>query len=167
MTTVQPVSDQVLKERRQLAGQLLQQVLDETLTAKQGICRWPLLPEGCLEEPDPSLRSAYQALWHFESDEDQQQQEVFYMDLQLELLKQMSQYLRQGNALPHHLAAPYLNTHVPQFYQPKGLLQKVWQEALGWLYARYLQMNSILKTGLSSRHSKGLEQGKKPGGERR
>ena len=33
---------------------------------------------------------AYQALWHFEADEDKQRAEVFYMDAQLELMRQMA-----------------------------------------------------------------------------
>ena len=100
-------------ERRQQAAQLLDLVLDEQLEPRRAINRWPEMGAAF----DPSLEAAYQALWHFEADEDRHKQEVFYLDAQLELLKQMAGTLRQGHALPKYMTQAYSpDTHIRFFY---------------------------------------------------
>jgi len=94
-----------IEARRRQAGDLLNAVFDEALTPRQAINQWPNLPGQ--PEPDPSMAAAYQALWHFEADETQQQTTVFYLDVQLDVLLSMARMLSQGLALPEALLAHY------------------------------------------------------------
>jgi hypothetical protein len=101
-------------ERRKKAAALLEAVLDETIEARIAINRWP----ESLNSPDPSLDCAYLALWHFEADETQQKTEVFYMDAQLELLRQIVNHLEAGRELPPHILRIYIPTRPVRFYYP-------------------------------------------------
>ncbi len=87
---------------RQKAAHLLEAVFDECLTSRQAINKWP-----CVLGPDRSLDTAYQALMHFEADEEQQQTELFYIDAQLELLIQMVAYLSKDEPLPPYMLKAY------------------------------------------------------------
>ncbi len=87
---------------RQKVAHLLEGVFDECLTSRQAINRWP-----CVVGVDASLDTAYQALMHFEADEEQQQTELFYIDAQLELLIQMASYLAKNEALPDYILLAY------------------------------------------------------------
>lgn len=139
-----------LIEQRQLASILIQQVLDEQTSASYALTRWPEHAE------DPSLDSAYQALWHFEADEDRHQEELFYLDAQLQLLQQISNFLKQGHPLPKYLLQQYPPEFRVRYYQPTGLaascledLKRLWKtlknpldEALHLLWLTYRQKNS-------------------------
>lgn len=113
-----------LENARREAARLLEAVLDERLSGAMALVHWPADPQA---QTDPSLQSAYQALWHFEADEAQQKTEAFYLDAQLELLKQMGRYLVRGEALPPYLCGSYPQQHSVRFYDEARL----WSEPFG------------------------------------
>lgn len=125
------IPDEGKQARRQRAAQLIEAVLDERIEPRIAINRWPE-PN---RELDPSMDCAYQALWHFEADEDKQKSELFYMDAQLELLRQMARHLKTGQDLPPHILTLYRGkTHV-RFHQSDtaidesvNLFRRGWQE---------------------------------------
>ncbi len=121
--------------RRQRAAQLLEAVIDERIEPRMAINRWP----EPATEPDPSMDCAYQALWHFEADEDKQKSELFYMDAQLELLRQMSLALQQGHDLPGHILALYRPRGKVRFFQEKApwTALPLWGKRF-WQQARYI-----------------------------
>ncbi len=106
-------------EKRQRAAQLLEAVLDERIEPRIAINRWP----ESIEPPDPSLNCAYQALWHFEADEDKQQSEVFYMDAQLELLRQITGFLKKGQDLPAYMLQMYAVQQPVRFFYNRPWLE--------------------------------------------
>lgn len=111
--TFNPDPQTTLVGYRQAAAALLEAVLEERLEPRLAIVRWPETGD----VSDLSLQVAYQALWHFESDEDKQQGELFYMDAQLELLSQMARFLRAGQSLPGYMLGTYSpDTRVQYFY---------------------------------------------------
>jgi hypothetical protein len=124
-----------LRAKRQRAAQLLKAVLDERIEPRIAINRWP----ESNERPDPSLNCAYQALWHFESDEDKQKNELFYMDAQLELLRQMVGFLKEGKDLPLYIIRMYSPSQPIRFFYPRSwweeswrLLCRSWQEFMAY-----------------------------------
>ncbi len=123
---------QMLRNRLS-AGHLLDAVLDERMEARQAIVRWPETGE-C---PDLSLDVAYQALWHFEADEERQRGELFYMDAQFELLSQMARYLLAGKPLPPYMLKAYSPDYRVRFFYGQDFWRDLWQElqACGaWFY---------------------------------
>lgn len=119
------IPDQGRLARRQRAAQLLRAVLEEQIEPKLAINRWP----EPITEPDPSMDCAYLALWHFEADEEKQHSELFYLDAQLELLRQMSRALERGENLPSHLLALYRPRKAVRFFQE----QSPWSVLPLWL----------------------------------
>ncbi len=110
-------------ERRKQAARLLEAVVDEEITAQVALNRWPYQnPESFIDESDPSLDIAYQALWHFEADEAQQKNELFYLDTQLTLLQQMADTLALGQALPAHMLTAYSPEHRARFFFSQPIL---------------------------------------------
>lgn len=105
-------------QNRVYAGELLDAVIDERIEPRVALNRWPDVIMG----KDQALDIAYQSLWHFESDEDLQQSEMFYMDAQLELLKQISIRLKQGSELPNYFSNQYDKALLTDFYRPKSLI---------------------------------------------
>jgi hypothetical protein len=125
-------------ERRMKAGQLLEAVIHETLEPRMAINRWP--ESGDL--PDLSLDCAYVALWHFEADEFQQQTELFYMDAQLELLRQIAEHLKAGRDLPPHMLRTYTPTTSPvRFFYARS----VWADTQHILTAFWSQIKAIFE----------------------
>lgn len=117
------------RAKRQRAAQLLEAVLDERIEPRIAINRWP----ENIEQPDPSLNCAYQALWHFEADEEKQQTELFYMDAQLELLRQIANFLKSGQDIPLYIIRMYSPNYQARFYYPRSawedshqLLHRTW-----------------------------------------
>ncbi len=109
---------------RRAAGGLLLDVFDEILTPRQAINRWPVV-----RGTDRSLDTAYQALLHFEADEEHQRGVPFYMDAQLELMRQMGTCLSQGRDLPDYMLAAYageLREHWSGWYDEKVILVTPW-----------------------------------------
>jgi hypothetical protein len=134
--------------RRQKAAQLLEDVLDERMEPRLAINRWP--EPG--DMPDASLDTAWQALWHFEADEDKQQSELFYLDAQLELLRQIARFLKEGRDLPAYFLQPYPEDHQVRFFydlppvqDSLRLLRQV--KARFWtLWSTAWELNPWLKT---------------------
>lgn len=134
------------KERRLKAAQLLEAVIEESIEPRMAINRWP----ESQNTPDPSLDCAFIALWHFEADESQQKTELFYMDTQLELLRQIAEHLKAGHELPPYILRTYLPNAPVRFYYPRsvresgsqfitklwGQIKTIWFEALSLLQAR-------------------------------
>ena len=106
------MSDYNTIARRQQAAQLLEAVINEQLSAQLAINRWPVLETN----EDTSLDCAFWALWHFEADELQQQSETYYLDVQLELLKQIAQFLKDGSDVPLYITARYADHPSIRFY---------------------------------------------------
>lgn len=131
---------------RQQAAQLIEAVLDERMEARLAILRWP--EQGLL--PDPSLEIAYQALWHFEADETQQQSELFYLDAQLELLRQIAWFLKDGRDLPAHFLQGYSPAHQPRYFydvspvtESMTLLRRLCRRSVN-IWRQALQLNPLL-----------------------
>ncbi|MDX2085576.1 MAG: hypothetical protein SFZ03_09325 [Candidatus Melainabacteria bacterium] len=128
-TPLQLLSDKLARlDPRRQAGVLLDAVHDELLTPRQALNRWPMGPETSVA--DPSLDAAYQLLWHLEADETNQQQDAFYLDAQLTLLKQVADCLMQGQALPKHILALYTaGSPVRFYYDRSGYVMLPWDTA--------------------------------------
>lgn len=136
---------QVLRNRLS-AGNLLDAVLDERMEARQAIVRWPEAGE-C---PDSSLEVAYQALWHFESDEDRQRGELFYMDAQFELLSQMARYLQAGKPLPPYMLKAYSPDYRVRFFYGQDFGRDLWQEVRGLAERFFRLWRTALGLGAAS-----------------
>lgn len=128
---MQFIPDEGKQARRQRAAQLIEAVLDERVEPRIAINRWP----EPTQEIDRSLDCAYQALWHFEADEDKQKTELFYMDAQLELLRQIARHLQAGQDLPPYILALYRGKEQVRFFKAESaviesfnLLRKCWRE---------------------------------------
>lgn len=106
--------------RRKQAADLMEGVLEERFKPVFALTRWP---EN--QDNDLSLDVAYHILWHHESDEDNQQQEVFYMDAQLELMTQVIRHMSQGKALPPHFLAAYSPDMTTSLFKERTFLQEL------------------------------------------
>lgn len=125
---------------RQRAAKLLEDVLDERISPQLAINRWPEAGE----LPDPSLEIAYQALWHFEADEDKQQSEVFYLDAQIELLRQMAVFLKDGRELPAYFLKGYSPDHTVRFFYDRTVVEDSSQVARSfWLEVRRIWQTAL------------------------
>jgi hypothetical protein len=117
--------------RRQRAAQLLEAVIEERVEPRIAINRWP----EPIIEPDASVNCAYQALWHFEADEEKQKTELFYMDAQWELLRQMSHCLKKGEDIPHHILALYSPQNQVRFFKTQSMWADGQQTVRHWWQA--------------------------------
>jgi hypothetical protein len=119
-----------LASLQQQAARLLLAVLEETLTPRQALARWPVLHEA----DDASVWAAYHALWHFEADEDVHKTEPYYCDLQLALLRHMAENLASGTAFPAHILAGYAgHPHVMPYDEGRHWQRALWQWPLDTL----------------------------------
>ena len=123
-----PLSPRVVPLRQQ-AAQLLDGVLEDTLTPRQAINRWPA-PQGV----DKSLDVAFLALAHLEADhydEDKIQQRLdpYYLDAQLAWLQQLWEWLSQGETVPEAFWSEYQKTrHTTGWYtEPVIGFKPLWQ----------------------------------------
>ncbi|MBY0450748.1 MAG: hypothetical protein K2X01_09015 [Cyanobacteria bacterium] len=114
--------------QRRIVGDLLDHMLNDSLTPQQVLQRWPVSYQVSDLERDPSLYAAFQAVWYFEADEDRRFQEMFYADLQWALLEQMIGYFKKSDPLPHNLLSVYSPVE-PKFYQAQQLF---WQPLRVW-----------------------------------
>ncbi|MDH4379463.1 MAG: hypothetical protein QE263_06130 [Vampirovibrionales bacterium] len=97
---------------RQQAATLLNGVLEDTLTPRQAINRWPA-PQGV----DSSLDVAFLALAHLEADhydheKTQQFLDPYYLDAQLAWLQQLWEWLSQGESVPEAFWHEYKKTRL-------------------------------------------------------
>lgn len=113
--------------QRQQAARLLLDVIEERVEARVAINAWPetsLVPNS---QPDLSLDAAYQALWHFEADEHRHKTELFYLDAQLELLRQMVRFLQEDRDLPLYIQNTYLKTPMTtRFFYARAFGNSLW-----------------------------------------
>ena len=131
-------------ERRVRAGRLLDWVLDEAIAAPHALAQWPVpvTPPG--EVPgDPSLEAAYQALWHFHSDEGARLASPYYLDAQLRLLRTMADTLSRAEPLSADILGAYrYATAAPRFYSAKGR----WREPLDALTGKGVGMMRLFQS---------------------
>ncbi len=113
---------------RREAAALLDAVWQERMEARQAINQWPTLPQG--EEPDASLSAALQAVWFFEADEDRHRTELFYLDAQIALIRQMAVHLADGRDLPPYLLQAYKASGPTRFYQQKSPWRAYWEKLI-------------------------------------
>lgn len=105
--------------RQKVAG-VLNQVLLQQITPRQGLNTWP-----AMSGQDESVDAAYMALMYFEGDEDRQKEELFYADAQLAHLAEIADTLAKGEALEEIVVSQYLNSVITTgHWGEKGLL---WQ----------------------------------------
>lgn len=119
--------------RRKRAAALLEAVLDEKIEPCIAINRWPQSDSSF----DPSLDCAFQALWHFESDTEKQATEIFYLDAQLELLRQMAHTLQQGESLPAYILQLYGAAPKARFFYDYSLLKesnRLFKKNIEWFF---------------------------------
>jgi hypothetical protein len=138
---MQHIPDTGKLARRQRAAQLLEAVIEERVEPRIAINRWP---EPVIES-DPSINCAYQALWHFEADEEKQKRELFYMDAQWELLRQMSRCLKNGEDIPTHILALYPAQKQVRFFQS----QSMWADGLKTVRHWWKAIHSIWRQALT------------------
>ncbi len=142
---------------RKRAGALMHQLLWDETTANEALTYWPTLQKGLL--PDDSLQVAYQLVWHFECDEGMAGQgprytELFYMDIQLELLKQCAGYLLAGHPLPQDIITCYTyyeppNRWQPQYFKPKPLATMELMAVEYWLREQLVRLYGWAKLHLN------------------
>lgn len=121
---------EVLCEYRRVAADLLDLVLDEAILPQQAVNRWP-----CPRGVDPSIDLAMVALLHFESDEDEQQADPYYLDAQLQWLDDIRQILSQGAPLSPHMLEMYHHELATSYYDDeralwepvRSLFRSIWQ----------------------------------------
>jgi hypothetical protein len=118
-------------DKRQRAAQLIEAVLDERIEPRIAINRWP----ESTTLPDASMFCAYQALWHFEADEEKHRSEMFYLDAQLELLRQIACFLKQGKDLPPYIIRMYSADHQTRFYYYRSW----WEDSIHLLLQAWLR----------------------------
>jgi len=123
-----PLKPQVASLRQQAAA-LLDGVLEDTLTPRQAINRWPA-PQGV----DKSLDVAFLALAHLEADhydddKIQQQLDPYYLDAQLEWLQQLWEWLSKGESVPEAFWHEYKKTqHTTGWYtEPVVWFAPLWK----------------------------------------
>jgi hypothetical protein len=89
-------------------------------------------------QQDASLDAAYQALWHFGSDDPRHQQtDPFYLDMQIEVLKHIAGYLRHGETLPVDVLTAYQQW--AQHNTPQTFHHNSWYDTLVWGLAKGCQ----------------------------
>jgi len=96
-----------IQDQRQAVAQVLDAVLLQTITPRQGLNRWP-----CLSGLDQSIDAAYMALMYLEADEDRHKAEWFYADVQLANLKTICDTLAQGQPLAEPVCRLYLKNQL-------------------------------------------------------
>lgn len=106
-----------VEQRRTRAAELLTLVLEEAITPDYALHQWPAETRAGLAE-DPSMQAAYQALWHFASDGGLREEEPYYLDVQLDVLRTVAWFLGQGQSLPADMLAAY-RLHATQTAPPR------------------------------------------------
>jgi hypothetical protein len=126
-------AEKTLQTLRKEAGLLIEQVVDETTDCRWALVHWPVpVGQRCLDE---SLNVAYQALWHFYSDDATLSQEAFYLDVQLQLLRRMAYHLQRNEELPLELLMGYRlspTEQAPRFYTTPSAQQQVMDSLAGF-----------------------------------
>lgn len=97
---------------KQLAGLLIECVLDNRLTPREAINRWPVYNNGT----DVSMEVALKILWYFEADELMHKTEPFYTDLQIALLIDVAKCFAADQPLPLYIINAYRVKKEPVYF---------------------------------------------------
>jgi len=110
-------------EGRKSVSRLIYMVLTETLTVREAILRFPK------DVNDSTVKTAYHALVHRESDEDFRRANLEYKDEQDDYLEFIAQILQTGDALPKNLIESYnkyyKDANIPHSESMKGLIKSL------------------------------------------
>lgn len=110
-------------KQRQTVGNIIIAVLTERISVKNGLL---LFPRG---SEDPSVRTAWHALCHYEADEDIKAQDIEYNNQQIELLELIAFTFKDGNPLPQNIIDSYTQFYgdTPISYEAgiKGFFKKL------------------------------------------
>lgn len=110
-------------EERKIVSRLIYMVLTETLTVREAILRFPK------DINDSTIKTAYHALVHRESDEDFRRYNLEYKDEQDDYLEFIAQILQNGDALPKNVIESYnkyyKDANTPHSESMKGLIKSL------------------------------------------
>lgn len=110
-------------EERKIVSRLIYMVLTDTLTVREAILRFPK------DINDSTIKTAYHALVHRESDEDFRRHNLEYKDEQDDYLEFIAQIMQTGEALPKNLIASYneyyKDANTPHSKSMKGLIKSL------------------------------------------
>lgn len=110
-------------QERKNVSQLIYMVLTETLTVREAILRFPK------DVNDATIKTAYHALVHRESDEDYRRANLDYKDEQDDYLEFIAQILQNGEALPQNIIESYnkyyKDANTPHSKSMKGLIKSL------------------------------------------
>jgi hypothetical protein len=111
------------KEERKIVSRLIYMVLTENLHVRDAILKFPK------DVNDSTLKTAYHALIHMESDEDYRKTDLGYKEEQDNYLEFIAQTLQNGNNLPQNIIKSYdkyyKNAQTPHSESMKGLLKSL------------------------------------------
>ena len=112
--------DRAIAYRKQIAA-LIQAVLDDEISPQTALNCWsPLANE------DPSIHCAYTMVWYYEADDERHFQEVYYSDLQVQLLQEVCTLLKAGQALPEQMIKQYSAIKAPYEYSGSWMWRSPW-----------------------------------------
>lgn len=110
-------------EERKSVSRLIYMVLTETLTVREAILKFPK------DVNDSTVKAAYHALVHMESDEDYRRANLEYKDEQDDYLEFIAQILQNGGALPKNIIESYnkyyKDANTPHSESMKGLIKSL------------------------------------------
>lgn len=110
-------------EERKIVSRLIYMVLAETISVREAILRFPK------DVNDSTVKTAYHALVHRESDEDFRKYNLDYKDEQDDYLEFIAQTLQNGNALPQNIIESYnkyyKDANMPHSQSMKGLIKSL------------------------------------------
>lgn len=110
-------------EDRKNVSRLIYMVLAETLAVREAILRFPK------DVNDASVKTAYHALIHRESDEEFRRTNLDYKDEQDDYLEFIAQILQNGDALPQNIIQSYnkyyKDANTPHSESMKGIIKSL------------------------------------------
>lgn len=138
---------------RKQASALIEAVIADEISPRAALNTWPLLGN-----EDSSVRCAYTMLWFYESDEERHHRELFYSDIQIQALKEVCQYLKQGAPLPNALLQEYQGAMAPPEYHSGW----TWRQPLWWMRQQIRWFLVLLETHPALSRKQGKSQFKGP-----
>jgi hypothetical protein len=117
------MAKQEYKEDRKKVSRLIYMVLAEKLHVREAILKFPK------DINDKTIKAAYHALIHFESDEDFRKKDLIYKDIQNEYLEFIAQTLSFGEPLAQNIIKNYekyyKKANTPYSKNMKGLIKSL------------------------------------------
>lgn len=111
------------KEERKVVSRIIYKVLSENLCAREALLKFPK------DVDDPTIKSVYHALVHFEADEDFRRRDALYKDEQNDYLEFLATILEKGDALPDNVIKNYdkyyKSAQIPHSKSMKGLIKSL------------------------------------------